>query len=126
MVWQNYHTPHMKALEWLGDSRENLREFPDEVKTTMGHALNEVQNGVTPLDAKPLKGKEFNGVYEIVEDFRTDTYRAVYIAKLKNAVYVLHCFQKKSKTGKKTPPKDTDLIKARLRAARERDKTLGE
>jgi phage-related protein len=124
-AWQKYHTLAMKVIEWVGDSLDALREFPDEAKTAVGYALQEVQNGMTPLDAKPLKGKDFNGVYEIVEDFRTDTYRAVYIAKLKNAVYVLHCFQKKSKSGKKTPAQDIELIRARLRTARKRDKDQG-
>ena len=56
---------------------------------------------------------------EIVEDHRSDTYRAVYTVKFSGWVYVLHCFQKKSKTGIKTPKEDMDLINARLKAAKQ-------
>lgn len=109
----------MKEVVWLGDSLENLRGFPDEVKDSIGHALRRVQYGLTPRSAKPLTG--LSGVYEIKDDHKSDTFRTVYIAKLKNAVYVLHCFQKKSKSGVKTPPKDMELIKRRLKAALDYD-----
>jgi phage-related protein len=68
--------------------------------------------------AKPFKGIG-SGVFEVVEDFRTDTYRAVYTVHFENAVYVLHAFQKKSKSGMKTPKKDIDLIASRYRRAKE-------
>jgi phage-related protein len=58
-------------------------------------------------------------VLEMVEDFRSDTYRAVYTVKFAGWVYVLHCFQKKSKSGIKTPKEDMDLINARLKAAKQ-------
>lgn len=112
----------MKALEWMGDSLDTLKGFPHEVTQPIGFALYSVQCGEVPLNAKPLKGT--GGVFEIVQSFDKETYRAVYIAKLKNAVYVLHCFQKKSKSGKKTPPRDTNLIKQRLKEARQRDKEV--
>ena len=59
------------------------------------------------------------GVLEVVEDFRSDTYRAVYTVKFAGWVYVLHCFQKKSKSGIKTPKEDMDMINARLKAAKQ-------
>ncbi len=59
------------------------------------------------------------GVLEVVEDIRGDTFRAVYTVKFAGWVYVLHCFQKKSRSGIKTPKKDVDLIHARLRAAKQ-------
>ena len=105
----------MKKLEWVGDSLENLRHFPAEVSRPIGFALHTAQEGETPPNTKPLKGVD--GVYEIVQQYNTDTYRAVYIAKLKNAIYVLHCFQKKSKKGKATPLKDMKLIRRRLKEA---------
>lgn len=111
-----------KKLMWVGSSKEDLSSFPREVVQCLGYKLDAVQNGVQPVGAKPLKG--FNGVSEITERFDTDAYRTVYIAKLKNAVYVLHCFQKKSKSGIKTPPKDLDLIKERLRRAIKTDNEL--
>jgi len=75
------------------------------------------------LSAKPLAGFGGASVLEIVEDYRTDTYRAVYTVKFSELVYVLHAFQKKAKKGIDTPKRDIDLIKRRLRAAEEDYKT---
>jgi phage-related protein len=69
---------------------------------------------------KPLKGFKGAGVLEVVQDFDGDTYRAVYTVRFRSAVYVLHCFQKKSRKGIETPKPDISLIVERLRAA-ERD-----
>jgi phage-related protein len=77
-----------------------------------------VQAGRTPLSAKPLRGVG-SGIFEIVDDYDTNTYRAVYAVKLGHSVYVLHAFQKKSKRGIKTPQKEIDLIKRRLQWAKE-------
>ncbi|MYH83774.1 type II toxin-antitoxin system RelE/ParE family toxin, partial [Candidatus Poribacteria bacterium] len=75
--------------------------------------------------AKPFKGVG-SGVFEIRSDYRTDTYRAVYAAKIGERVYVLHCFQKKSKRGIKTPKKEVDLIKRRLKMAQELEENYGQ
>ncbi len=109
--------PPIKPLVWMGSSRRDLKEFPDEVQDEMGRALFDVQAGDTPANAKPLKGFGGAVVLEIAEDFHRDTYRAVYTVKLEGAVYVLHCFQKKSKSGIATPKPDMDLIRARLKDA---------
>jgi len=69
--------------------------------------------------AKPLKGFVGAGVLEIIENFFGNTYRAVYTVRFEKVVYVLHCFQKKSKHGIKTPQQDIDLIKQRLKVAEE-------
>jgi len=111
--------PHRKPLFWVGSSRKDLRAFPDEVKDVMGHALHVAQTGGKHSDAKPLVGFGGAGVLEVVEDFGGDTFRAVYTVRFAGAVYVLHAFQKKSKRGIKTPKKDVDLIKERLRRAEE-------
>ncbi len=81
----------------------------------MGVALFVVQVGGTPESAKPWKGLG-PGVYELVEDHRSDTFRAVYTVRLGDAVYVLHAFQKKSKSGIATPRPDVKLIEKRLKA----------
>lgn len=86
----------VKKLDFVGSSREDLREFPEEVRQDIGFALFEVQKGLKPVSAKPLKGFGGAGVLEIVENFFGDAYRAVYTVKFQKAVYVLHCFQKKS------------------------------
>ena len=106
----------LRQLVWMGDSRKNIRGFPQEVRAAVGYALQLVQAGETPLDAKPFKGVK-GGVYEIVKRYDTDTYRAVYAVKIGDSIYVLHAFQKKSKKGIKTPQTDVDLIKQRYKAA---------
>jgi phage-related protein len=112
----------MKRISFIGSSKKDIQAFPDDVKDDVGYALFQVQLGETPTCVKPLKGLG-SGVLEIIEDFRTDTYRAVYTVKFDEVIYVLHCFQKKSKQGSKTPPKDLDLIKQRLKAAEEDHRT---
>ena len=109
----------LKRLDFIGPSRDDLREFPDEIKQDIGYAFFEVQKGEKPTSAKPLKGFGGAGVLEIIEDFVGDTYRAVYTVKFTKVVYVLHCFQKKSKSGIKTPQHEINLIKQRLKAAQE-------
>lgn len=90
--------------------------MPDDVKDTFGYALHLAQIGGKHNQAKVLKGFGGAGVLEVVEDYRGDTYRAVYTVRYAAAVYVLHCFQKKSMCGIATPKPDMALIDARLKA----------
>lgn len=106
-----------KPLFWIGSSREDLRGFPEEVKDAVGYALHLAQTGRKHPHAKPLRGFGGAAVLEVVEDQAGDTYRAVYTVRFAEAVYVLHAFQKKSKTGVKTPKKELDLIRDRLKRA---------
>jgi phage-related protein len=112
----------LKPLAWVGDSRRKLREFPRPVQREMGQALMFAQAGEKHPSAKPLKGTGLSGVFEIVDNYDKDTYRVVYAVKLGEKIYVLHAFQKKSKTGIKTPKQDIDLIKQRLKAVKELEK----
>ncbi len=107
-----------KDLVWVGSSKKMLKEFPVEVQRSIGYALYFAQCGEMHPNCKPLKGFDA-GVFEIVANFRRDTFRTVYAVKLENRVYVLHAFQKKSTQGIKTPQKELDLIKDRLRQAKE-------
>jgi len=91
--------------------------MPDGVQQTFGFALYSAQIGLLHPDAKPLKGFGSAGVLEIVEDWRGNAYRAVYTVRFADAVYVLHCFQKKSKQGIETPKPEMDLIRERLKEA---------
>ena len=91
--------------------------FSEDVKDVFGYALHLAQHGEKYLDAKPLKGFSGTKTLEVVEDHRGDTYRAVYTVKFEGFVFVLHCFQKKSKKGIATPKPDVDKIRARLRDA---------
>jgi phage-related protein len=91
--------------------------MPEDVKDVFGHAIDIAQAGGKHPDAKAMTGFGSAGVLEVVEDSRGDTYRAVYTVRFTGWVYVLHCFQKKSKSGIKTPKKDLDLIHTRPKAA---------
>jgi phage-related protein len=93
-----------------------IKNFPNEVQDDMGYALGLAQLGARHPNAKPWKG-EGPGVFEVVEDHRGDTYRAVYTVRFAAVVYVLHAFQKKSKSGIKTPQEDVKLIGERLKRA---------
>lgn len=106
----------MRDLFWVGDSKNRLLEFPGGVQQEIGYTLEGVQSGVTPHKAKPLRG--FSGVYEIVSDYARNTYRGVYVVNLGSLIYVLHCFQKKSTRGIKTPKREIDLIRRRLSTAK--------
>jgi phage-related protein len=109
--------PGEKPLFWIGPSKDDLLAFPEAVKDQIGTALSVAQFGGKHPHAKPWKG-EGPGVFEVVEDHRADTYRAVYTVRFGGVVYVLHAFQKKSPSGIKTPRKDVDLIRRRLSDAR--------
>ena len=108
-----------KPIKWVASAKRDLDAMPEEVKDVFGHAIDLAQAGGRHQDAKPLSGFGSAGVLEVVEDFRSDTYRAVYTVKFAGWIYVLHCFQKKSKSGIKTPKEDIDLINARLKAAKQ-------
>ena len=104
-------------LEFVGSSRDDLSDFPDDVKRCIGLALRTAQKGGKHPDAKPLKGFKGAGVLEIISDFDGNTFRAVYTVRLRGIIYVLHAFQKKSRKGIKTPLNEMEKIKSRLRDA---------
>jgi phage-related protein len=108
-----------KPVRWVGNSKDDLIGFPREVRRRVGGALWDAQCGLKAPYAKPLRGFAGAGVLEIVDDHDGDTYRAVYTVRFAGAVYVLHAFQKKSKRGIATPKTELDLIKQRLKRARE-------
>jgi len=89
--------------------------MPDDVQDTFGYALHLAQTGRKHKQAKPLKGFGSAGVLEVIENGEGNTWRAVYTVRFQHAVYVLHCFQKKSARGVATPKPDLDLIRERLR-----------
>jgi phage-related protein len=106
----------LKPLRWVASSRKDFKAFPSEVQATFGYELFLTQIGEHPPSAKPLKG--FGpGVVELIEDHDGNTYRAVYTVRIREAVYVLHAFVKKSKRGIETPKADVDLIRQRLAVA---------
>lgn len=106
-----------RPLEWIGSSYKDLMALPAAVRRFFGYALSLAQVGDQHDEAKVLTGFGGAGVLEVVEDDRSGTYRAVYTVKFKEAVFVLHCLQKKSKHGIATPKEDLAIIRARLKVA---------
>lgn len=107
----------IKPIIWIASTKEVLISLPDEVQDEIGHALYQAQKGKKSDKAKPFKGFGSAAVLEIVENDAAGTYRAVYTVKFKEAIAVLHVFQKKSKQGKATTKQDLDLIKSRFKLA---------
>ncbi len=99
----------MKLLRFVGDSLKCLREFPEDAKQDAGYQLDKVQRGEQPTDFKPMPtiGK---GVEELRIREASGAYRVIYTARLPDAVYVLHAFQKKTQT---TAKRDIELAKSR-------------
>ena len=114
----------MRRLEWIGSTKKDLQALPEEVVDVFGYALYLAQTGSKHAQAKPLRGFGSARVLEVVEDRRGDTYRAVYTVQYAVRVFVLHVFQKKSKSGIATPKPDLDLIRNRLKVAARRAKEL--
>jgi phage-related protein len=104
-----------KTVEWIGSSKDDLREFPHEVRRVTGQAINDAELGGEHPAAKALKGFGGRSVLEIVDDFDGDTYRAVYTVRFAGVLYVLHTFQKKAKKG----IAELEVIRNRLKRARE-------
>jgi phage-related protein len=111
-----------KHILWVGSSKKDLIAMPDEVRSAFGFALYLAQQGKKHQNAKPLKGFSGAGVLEVVEDCLGDTFRAIYTVKIAEVIYVLHCFQKKSKRGIETPKQEIDLIRDRLKIAQDHAK----
>jgi phage-related protein len=107
----------MRPLSWIGSSKKDFLDMPEDVQSSFGYALHLAQIGDKHEQAKVLKGLGSAGVLELVEDSSGGTFRAVYTVRFEKAVYVLHCFQKKSTRGIATPKPDMDLIRDRLKIA---------
>ena len=109
-----------KTVEFLSDSLERLRKFPEETRISLGYAIRVAQEGGKVGYAKPLKGLGGGAtVLEVCEDHGGDTYRLMYTVKIGTKLYVLHAFQKKSKKGIETPKSEMDIVKSRLKLAKE-------
>jgi len=108
----------LRPIVWLGDSKRNVRDFPDGARKLLGDELQLIQFGGMPKDAKPFSGVG-SGVVEIAVRYASDAYRVVLALQIGRRIYVLHAFQKKSKRGIATPKQDVDLIKRRYAQAQE-------
>jgi phage-related protein len=106
-----------KEVRWMGSSRKDVQGFPRLVRFEIGQALYAAQCGQNDPSAKVLKGFGGSSVAEIVTPFDGDTWRTVYTVRFVEVVYVLHAFQKKSKSGSATPQKEMELVRKRLAMA---------
>jgi phage-related protein len=102
-----------REIVWRGGSYKDLLDMPEPVRRTFGYALGLAQNNLAYEDAKTLAGFK-PALVEILEDDDGDTYRAVYTAHYADTIYVLHCFKKKSTSGRNLPKRDKETIEARL------------
>ena len=101
-----------KRIEWVGDSRDAIRGFPEVAKQRTGREPARVQEGLEPTDRKPMPSIGL-GVSEIRVREDSGAFRVIYVAKFAEAIYVLHAFQKK---GRKTPKAEIELARKRYRA----------
>ena len=108
----------MRRISWLRAAWRDFQGFPEQVRRQVAFSLDRAAEGGKADNAKPLHGSE-GGVFEIVADDRAGTYRAVYALKLGDDIWVVHAFQKKSVRGLKTPQRDIDLIRERIKRLRE-------
>lgn len=104
----------LKELRWRGDSRNVARDFPKGVRIKLGKELTRIQVGLQPRDGKWLT-ELGQGVQEIRITYAKGAYRAIYVATFSEAIYVLHAFQKKAKTGMGTPREEMDVAARRYR-----------
>lgn len=118
-------TVELKPVRWIASTLGDLKEFPVAVRKIVGFAIDQAQRGSKHPKAKPLKGFGGASVLEIVDDFDGDTYRAIYTVRFRGVVYVLHVFQKKSKSGIATPKHEIDLLKQRFKLAEQDYKERG-
>lgn len=114
-----------RTLYRVRSSLDDLRAFPGEVIDIMGYALHLAQQGDRHPVAKSLKGFTGGSVLEIVVDFAGNTWRVIYTVRYRDAIYVLHAFQKKSKRGIKTPVQHITRVHSRLKHAQEHHEQTG-
>ena len=103
----------VRPIGWIQAARKAYRSFPLPVRDRINTALTIAARGSKADIAKPLKGLG-SGVMEVAVRYRTDAWRVVYAAEIAGSLWVIHAFQKKSKTGTATPKSEIDLVRARL------------
>lgn len=115
---RNADAPAVKTVHFISGSRADMLALPKEVRAEFGHSTWQIENGETPSNASPFEGGKAHEVMKLTERYDGDTYRCVYAAKFEQAVYILHVFQKKSKSGIATPQKDINTVQERLQRAK--------
>lgn len=115
----NFPANAPKPLHWIASSKKDLLVLPIEVQRVVGYALHVAQTGEKGANVRVMQGFGGASVLEVRDNWSGDTYRAVYTVRFVPAIYFLHCFQKKSKSGIATDLQDVELIRARLGLAEE-------
>jgi phage-related protein len=108
-----------RPISWIKGARKDFEDFPQGAQLDMAWALTILAEGRMPDIAKPLTGFG-SGVMELALKHRGDAFRVVYALQIGDDIWVIHAFQKKSKTGIKTPKQELDLIHERLKRLKER------
>ena len=108
--------PKLAVIVWEGDSREVLKAFPEEVTQNLGFELWQLQQGERPRDYRPLPSVG-PGVFELRDQDQRAWYRVVYLSRIKDVIYVLHCFEKKSR---EMPRKDFEKARQRFKTVKAR------
>ena len=116
VVGSETEKPEYAIVVWDGDSREILSAFPDGVEQNFGFELWQLQQGERPRDYRPLPSIG-TGVFELRDQEERAWYRVVYLSRINDVIYVLHCFEKKSR---EMPRKEFEKAKQRLKAVRAR------
>lgn len=111
-------TRDVRNISWVKAARRDFMEFPEDVKSDMRDALTLAAEGEMSGNAKPFKGVD-GGVFEIALRHRGDAFRAIYVVKIDVDIWVIHVFQKKSKSAIETPQMEVDLIRERLKRLKE-------
>jgi phage-related protein len=106
----------LAAVAWEGDSREVLQSFPDGVRQNLGFQLWQLQQGERPADYRPLPSIG-TGVFELRDQDERAWYRVIYLSRIEDVIYVLHCFEKKSR---EMPRRDFETARRRFRAVKAR------
>ncbi len=106
-----------RPIAWIKRAKKDFEKFPPAAQRIMAEALTIAAEGQKPDLAKPMTGLG-SGVMEIVLRYRKDAYRTIYVREIAGSLWVVHAFQKKSKTGIKTPKPEVDLIRERLKRLR--------
>jgi phage-related protein len=108
-----------RPVSWMKAARKEFDRFPSGAQTDMERALTILADGGMPDIAKPLTGLG-SGVMELALKHRGDAFRVVYALQIAANIWVIHAFQKKSKSGTKTPQHEIELVQSRLRQLKER------
>jgi phage-related protein len=104
------------AIAWEGDSKDAISSFPDEVRQNLGFQLRLLQQGEQPTDYRPMSSIG-QGVFELRDQDMRSWYRVIYLARIRDVVHVLHCFEKKSR---ETPQKEIKIARQRLKLVKAR------